>query len=344
MYVYACLTADTLMFNVDPFQDGLVTILNWASLIFTSPSNLLVPFILFIVSKRHLASAVLDANFSPELHPAVSEVGTPLTPVRLTTVSGQTGTPMERIPVVIITNSTDVDPDTGSVDEVKTKESREVVTSTLEVIPMPVMNRVSSPSRHRYYGQEVLDGGDESSTGGSRADRPVLLLDTTGKAAAQAHNQRRPSLSISLSSSHSIMHSSNTGMDEFLLISPTSPVPRSHSVRAVLSTQNQQPNVGPTGLWSPDATFPGVPSMPGERHLGASSDIPRDADVRLPMSTPIMDVEEPMPMFKAFPGLSPTSPIRSTRISAIGCLLAATLVLTAIVYDIVQAVSGSSGG
>ncbi|KAH7887300.1 AAAP amino acid permease [Phlebopus sp. FC_14] len=47
-----------------PFQtNGWVTvILNWASLIFTFPSNLLVPFILYVISKRYRASAILDAN------------------------------------------------------------------------------------------------------------------------------------------------------------------------------------------------------------------------------------------------------------------------------------------
>ncbi|KAG8217068.1 hypothetical protein J3R82DRAFT_5067 [Butyriboletus roseoflavus] len=126
-----------------PFQTngGLTTILNWASLIFTSPVNLLVPFILFIVSKRHLASAVLDANISPNPHP-LSEVGVPLTPIRLATASGQAGASAESIPVVIITDSRDGDP--SITDEVKTKEPGEVI-STLDVIPMPISNRVLSP-------------------------------------------------------------------------------------------------------------------------------------------------------------------------------------------------------
>ncbi|KAG8217067.1 hypothetical protein J3R82DRAFT_5066 [Butyriboletus roseoflavus] len=158
------------------------------------------------------------------------------------------------------------------------------------------------------------------------------------KVAAPAHNGRRPSLSISLSRSHSIIHSSNTGMDEFLLISPTSTESRSHGVRTVLSPHSPQPNVSTDlgsspGLWPPDATFPRVSSTPGEHHFRPGSDTPRDADVRLPV-----------PTFKAFPSLSPTSHIRPTRISAIGCLLAAVIVLTAIVYDIVQDVRGGSGG
>ncbi|KAH0835793.1 AAAP amino acid permease [Lanmaoa asiatica] len=330
-----------------PFQTngGLATILNWASLIFTSPSNLLVPFILFIVSKRHMASAVLDAKVSPEMHP-VSEVGAPLSPVKPTTTSGQTVTPVENIPVVIITDSTDVDP--NSTGE-KTKESGEVVTSAVEATPMSIRNRVSSPSVYRYYGQEVLSEGGGSPASADGTNHPVLLLDTTGKAAAEAHNQRRPSLSISLSRSHSILHSSNTGMDEFLLMSPPSPELRPHSVRTVLSAHSPRSSMSTElgsspGLRSPDAIFPGVPSTPDERHLSAGSDTPRDAAVRLSISIPTTDVEEPLTTFKAFPSLSATSLIRSTRISAVGCLLSAALVLTALVYDIVQSVGGGSSG
>lgn len=330
------------MLNMDAFQGGLTAILNWASLVFTSPANLLVPFILFIVSKRHLASAVLDGNIPPETHP-LPEVGVPLTPVRLTTASEQAGTSAESIPVVIITDSTNVGPD---MDEAKTKEPGEMVTPTSDVIPVPISNRVLSPSKHRYYGQEVPSGDGESSTGVCGTENSVLL-ETVGKAAAPTHNRRRPSLSISLSHSRSIMRSScNTGMDEFLLISPTSSEPRSHGGRTVHGTRNPQPNVS-TGvgsnpsLWSPGAAFPFpcVSSTLGECHLPTRSD--SLADVRLSMPTATMDVVQ---TFKAFPSLSPTSSIRSTRISAIGCLLAAVIVLTAIVYDVVQDVDGGLGG
>lgn len=268
-----------------------------------------------------MASAVLDARVSPGM-PPISEVGVPSAPVGPTTAPELTATPVENIPVVIITDSTDGEPD--STEEVKTLVSRgsgEVERSALDAIPMQIMNRVSAPSRHRYYGQEVLNDAGEASTGPDGTDRPVLILDTT----ADAHNQRRPSLSISFSPSHSITHSSNTGMDEFLLISPTlsRSRSRSHSVRSVLSTRSPRRSVE-----APDAT-------PGERHPSM-----RDADVRLSMSTPTMEAGQPVPMFKAFPRLSPTSAIRSTRISAIGFVLAAALVLTALVYDIVESVGG----
>ncbi|KAF8550992.1 hypothetical protein OG21DRAFT_1445836 [Imleria badia] len=333
---------------VIPFQtnDGLVTILNWASLIVTSPSNLLVPFILFIVSKRHVASAVLDANVSPRIL-RVFEVSAPSTPVGLTTAPEQAATPGENIPVVIITDSTDVDSD--NTEEVKTllssKKSGEVEVSTLDVIPMAVTNRVSSPSRHRYYGQKVLSEESDCSTSTGGMDRRVLLLDTADKPAAEVHHpRRRPSLSLSLSQTHSITHSSDTGMDEFLLISPTSPSSQSHSVRAALSAHSPWPSVS-TGLGpgSPDATLPSAPSTPDARYRGTGPDPPQNADVRLSMSTPTVCAEDPVPVFKAFPCLSPTSPIRSTRISAIAFLLAATLVLTAIVYDIVETADGGSG-
>lgn len=331
------------MLNVDGFQGGLATILNWASLIFTSPSNLLIPFILFIVSKRHTASAILDANVSRANHvspgiPQVSEVGTPSTPVGLTVTPEGVASPVENIPVVIITHSTDADPD--STDEVKTlvsKTSGEEGRSTYDAIPMSIMNRVSSPSRHRYYGEEVLNEDGDSSTSAGGADRRLLLLDTTGKASPEVRSQRRPSLSLSLSRSHSITHSAHTGMDEFLLISPTSPESQSHSVRAALSAHGPRLSVS-TFFGSPAA-----PSTPDECHTRAGSVPPRDADVRLSVSTPTVRVEEPVPVFKAFPSLSPTSPIRSTIISAIGGLLAAGLVLTAIVYAIVQTVRAHEG-
>ncbi|KAF8128973.1 AAAP amino acid permease [Boletus edulis] len=313
-------------------NDGLAIILNWASLVFTTPSNLLVPFILFIVSKRHSASAVLDANVSPGVEP-------PLTPIGLTTTPEPVVTHMENIPVVIITDSTDED--SLSTDEMKTlvSTSGEAGGSTLEAIPMAIVNRVSSPSRHRYYGQEVLGEGSDCSSSACGIDHPVLLLDTTGKAEGEAHKQRRPSLSLSLSRS-SITHSSNTGMDEFLLINPTSPEPQSHSVRAALSAHSPRPSMS-TGLGSFDAIIPGAPSTSDERQHSGGSGPPRAADVRLTISTSNVGIEEQVPTFKAFPSLSPTSPIRSTRISAVMCLLAGGLVLTAIVYNIVQSVGGS---
>ncbi|KAG6380043.1 hypothetical protein JVT61DRAFT_8123 [Boletus reticuloceps] len=286
------------------------------------------------LSKRHSASAVLDANVSPGV-PRVPEVEPPLTPIGLTTTPEPAVTPVENIPVVIITDSTDEDP--LSTDEMKTlvSTSGEAGGSTLEAIPMAIVNRVSSPSRHRYYGQEVLGEGSDCSSSACVIDHPVLLLDTTGKAGGEAHKQRRPSLSLSLSRS-SITHSSNTGMDEFLLISPTSPEPQSHSVRAALSAHSPRPSMS-TGLGSFDAIIPGAPSTSDEgQHSG-----PRAADVRLTISTSSVGIEEQVPTFKAFPSLSPTSPIRSTRISAVMCLLAGGLVLTAIVYDIVQSVGGS---
>ncbi|KAG9315158.1 AAAP amino acid permease [Chiua virens] len=320
-----------------PFQTngGLTTILNWASLVFTSPSNLLVPFILFIVSKNHIASAVLDPNVSPA-RPTVDE---PSVPVGLTTVQGPTMGPRDNVPVVIITDSRYLD--TSGTDETEariSKEFEEVGQSELDVIPMAVMNRVSAPSRHRYYGQEVLNEGGESSIDGG-TDRPVLSLDI---AATESHNQRRPSLSVSLSRSHSIIHS-NTGMDEFLLMTPTSPKPRprSHSVRSELSTRSSRQSTN-TGMASPGRTPIGAPPMLRERHPSAGSDAPLVTDARLSVS-PITG-EVPMPTFKAFPCLSADSFIRSTRISIAGFLFASALVLTAIVYDIVQSARGSSGG
>jgi len=40
-------------------QGWLTVIMNWASLIFTSVTNLVIPFLLYLVSKRYSASAVL---------------------------------------------------------------------------------------------------------------------------------------------------------------------------------------------------------------------------------------------------------------------------------------------
>lgn len=45
-------------------------------------------------------------------------------------------------------------------------------------------------------------------------------------------------------------------------------------------------------------------------------------------------------LYLAFPILSPTFPIRSTHISAVGFLLATALVLTAVVYNLVQSIGG----
>jgi len=254
-------------------------------------------------------------------------------------------TPVENIPVLIVTDSIDKCRDsmlmsrgsgesTGSEDEVET-------------IPMSITNCVSSPSKHRYYGQEVLNEG-ESSANAREKNRPVLALDTTGgygdeAIAGKPRNWRRPSVSISLSP----MHSSNTGMDEFLLISPTTPEPlsRSRSVRRVLGTHSPRPSMSSGVPLSPDAPPPSS-SLPPSHAMSMS--IPtdphrspglvtteRDADVRIFM--PAVDFGEPVPMtFKAFPFLRDTSLVQSTHVSVVGFVLSTVLVLIAIVYGIVS--------
>ena len=256
-----------------------------------------------------MASAVLDASVSPEMLP-ISEIA-PSTPVGPTMAPELTVSPVENIPVVIITDSTDGDPD--SSEEIKSLVSggSEEARSTMSAISMQVMNRVSSPSKHRYYGQEVVTDAESETVGGT--DRPILLLDTSDKAEETHGKRRRSSLSVSLSPSRSITRSSHTGMDEFLLISPTSSRARSHSVRSVLG---RSPRLSVS-------TGDGTGTV---------------ADIRLSVST---YGEEPVPVFRAFPCLSPGSAVRPTRIGAVGFVLAAALVLTALVYDIVETAEGS---
>lgn len=381
MCVHVYLTTDTLVLNVDEFQGGLATILNWASLIFTSPSNLLVPFILFIISKRHSASAVLDANVSPRFAHG-PEIPLPLTPIELTSTPERIATPVDNVPVVVITDSTDAEFDTS--DDIKTfvsKPSEEGAKSTLTLDPIPVsiQNRVSSPSKYRYYGREVLsevDDGSTSASGGGGPDRHVLFLDAAEKTAAETHahthdhhhyhQRRRPSLSLSLSRSHSITHMSGPGMDEFLLMSPASTASasashshsRAESVRGVLGAHGPRPSMSAStnlGLPEPTTSYsyfaPSASSTPGDGATGpvpgstsasAGSHYPRP-HVQLSVSTTTA-IEEPVRVFKAFPCLAPSSVIQSTRVSAVAFVLASALVLVAIIYNIVQSVGGGSGG
>ena len=208
--------SDSLELNIVTFQGALAMVLNWASLIFTWTSNLLFPFILLIVSKQYLTSVILDANVTPK----ITMAGVPLT---LITTLELAPTPAENIPIVIITNSMDKDPDnTEDVKTLMSTASEEAERSKLGTIPMLVMHHVLSPSISLLW--EVCQQGwrgldkHQWEWGGLS----VLLLSMSGKETTEACSNQWLSLSISLSHLHSITHLSNTRMDKFLLISPTS--------------------------------------------------------------------------------------------------------------------------
>lgn len=268
-------------------------ILNWGPLIFTSPSNLLIPFVLFIASKRRMAIPDVDISGDPM---------TFLTPAE------QSMSHVENTPAVCCDS-------TEKVGKMTSEKSGEVTKSTMDVIqPMPVANRMSSASKNGHQKQVVPGGVGGFSTGAERSLVPIgpttLLEQTLSRAgnisavirvdtdSTAVDNDNMEKVKIDASEEHEELAVSS------LDATPMPVVNRTYSP----STDPCYQHAAQSGSGSETLADTGVTDRPG--------------------------------LYLAFPILSPTWPIRSTHISAIGFLVAAALVLIAMVYNIVQNASG----
>ena len=158
-------------------QGWIAIILNWTSLIFSSPANLIIPFILYLVSKRYKASALLDPCVSerPSIVVHSNTVAVPLhetatEAAHLNMQAREAVSLNKEVSDVVSLNerTTEAVSLNGDVTETGTTLLHEPVTVSMRALQprLPLLltldlkpetddciRVVSSPSRHRYYGQ-----------------------------------------------------------------------------------------------------------------------------------------------------------------------------------------------
>jgi hypothetical protein len=146
-------------------QGWIAIILNWTSLIFSSPANLVIPFLLFLVSKRYKASALLDPSVSNQPS-IVIHSNTEAVPLHETSVeAAHLNKQAEKVDslskkVTEVVSLNEEATDTTLLHEPATVNMRPrpprlplLITSNLKPETDEYIRVVRSPSRHRYYGQ-----------------------------------------------------------------------------------------------------------------------------------------------------------------------------------------------
>jgi len=357
---------------VIPFQSNgwITTILNWTSLLFASVANLIVPFLLYIMSRRHRATANLQepatgtgmdefvlhqdqpqqSNTSSQenLQPAMSAVSVLENNDRRVSV---------QLPTVVIEPN-----DTDSEDIDLAEKRLSISTSRSDVIRSAL-----SPSIHRYYGQS------------SRPSSP--LGEPSGRASSTTPSQQQlsPPPSPFLSATNALPRLSTDETTpqkiDFSLLVP-SPIQSHLKTPSWLTTKASNEEVvyamdGPplsTGSllsvnqsgsvlrrrWS-NATMPerssrSLPTPPPEDVEAHAESRPHTPPDGISVSVhPVISEEQQQQhstttkRFEAFPFLRRWRWMRPTSVAAVQCACSVAIVFGAVVYDVVVAVRGAAG-
>ena len=326
----------------DRLQGWIAIILNWASLVFSSPANLIIPFLLYLVSKRYKASALLDPCVVSE-PPAIVIIHTNTeADPHHESATGGTAHPNkqaeERVSlskeVIEVVSQTQQMTETISLNQRMTPAislNEETTDTTLLHKPMTLavnirapqprlpllqttnlkpetddcIRLVRSPSRHRYYGQNHPD------TGAASDAAPENKNDANNNNNNEQHN-----VFLTLPDSPTSPRSArprSTGTDEFRLL-PIVPVV---VTPAAIDRLSSSPTM--TLLKSPEEE---------ELATGCVND---------------SDVVDPVPplkpaVFEAFPFLRRLSWCTSSRVAAVECVVIVLLVVAAFVDSVIQSV------
>lgn len=211
-----------------PFQTRgwIAIILNWTSLVFASPANLLFPFFFYIASKRYKALALLDTNVQPSADNRNSieaglQRGLELVRTRSTRIRS-TRLPPPPLPVLIIPNEK----------------------SRLEADDF--VRLVRSPSRYRYY-------ADNSANEASGSQQPE-----------SEKNEAEPSKSelLALPGSPTSVRPMTAGTDDFILhpIADMPPVTRQPTL-STTTKKSEEPPVTYVDPVPPQPTFEAFPFL-----------------------------------------------------------------------------------
>ena len=150
-------------------QGWIAIILNWTSLIFSSPANLIIPFLLYLVSKRYKASALLDPSvpeppsivIHSDTEVVLHETATELEAADLNKKAKEAVFLNKEVTEIVSLKQqmTEMVPLKGdALHEPATVKMRArlplLLTSNLKPETDDYIRLVHSPSRHRHYGQD----------------------------------------------------------------------------------------------------------------------------------------------------------------------------------------------
>jgi len=136
---------------VIPFQTNgwLTIIMNWTSLFFSSTANLVIPFILYLVSKRYHASAALDLHQQHDEF-RLSALTSPTSPITTAIATS----PIRHKPPHIQISIPNDDPATNDLHDTPLLSGDPGPSTSGDVIRL-----IRSPSVHRHYGQTPEGSG-----------------------------------------------------------------------------------------------------------------------------------------------------------------------------------------
>ena len=285
-------------------QGWIAIILNWTSLVCSSPANLIIPFILYLVSKRYKASALLDPDVpdppSIVIHRdtealPLHETATGFEAAHLNELAKEAVPPNIEVTEVVSLNQQmteaaslkegSTETETTLLHEPATVNKRArlplLVTSNLKPETEDYIRLVRSPSRHRYYGQHpdnaTSDVSVSSQNKNSASERDISLAVPDSPLSPRSARSTSP------------------GKDEFRLLPIV--VPPAMDRRCT-----------PTTAVSPEEPPPVVNPVP------------------------------PEPVFEAYPFLRRSSWCTSSRVATVECGVTFLLVVAAFVDSIIQAV------
>ena len=291
-------------------QGWIAIILNWTSLVCSSPANLIIPFLLYLVSKRYKASALLDPSISEKpsivIHSDTEAVPLHETATEAANLNKQAKeavSPNIEVTEVVSLNqqmTEVVSPNKEAIDTTLLHEPVTVkmrpprlrlpllITSNLKPETDDCIRTVRSPSRHRYYGQNPDNPG---------SDVPESLQNKNDA------NERNDFLTVPYSptsprSARSVRPMS-AGTDEFRLL--------------------------------PIVVTPAI-----DRQQSTSTIIMSPEEPATVIADPVTSTPEPV--FEAFPFLRRWSWCTPSRVAAAECGITLLLVVAAFIDSIIQSV------
>ena len=289
-------------------QGWIGIILNWTSLVFSSPANLIIPFLLYLVSKRYKATALLDPSVSEQ--PAIVIHSTTEAVPLHETVTEAVHLDMQAKEAVSLNKDVTgvVSPNQQMTEAVSLNEEATVTTflhepATVNMKPpqprLPLLSTsnlkpetedcirlVRSPSIYRYYGQNPDNAASDAESLQNRNDaseRNIFLTFPDSPSSPRSPRSARPS----------------TGTDEFRL-RPMVVAPAMEQ-----STPSESITVSPEE------------------------------------SPPVIEPVPPEPVFEAFPFLRRSSWwswCTPSRVAAAECGITLLLVVAAFIDSIIQSV------
>jgi hypothetical protein len=276
----------------------LTDILNWTSLIFSSPANLIVPFALFLVSKRYKASATLgNINFGQYL------AGEHVIPLQLVATGATESTEtLSATPPTPTGNAKSVD--NLIITSPTPQSTLKPGDLTVEPTAGPssnVVRTVRSPSIHRDYG--LMRAREDTALGPrqslvARSGQPLLP------------RVESPRLKEEKEEDEAEEEESPQDQDKFRLSIPL-PSP---------NQANDEFRLSPLSI-SPIQETNDFRTSLGRSPVVAMSPIPAT-----------------VPTFEAFPSLRSSKWLQPRWLAAAECVIIIVLVVAALVLNIIQAV------